>query len=106
LKVKPGRETTVSFSVQNTGSRAGTEIAEVYVSLPASAGEPPNRLVGWSRVTLQPGESKQVTLTIDPKYLSIFDEAANGWKIVPGNYTFRVGASSRDLPLMANVALQ
>ena len=106
LKVTPGSATAVSFSVKNTGSRAGTEIAEVYVSLPASAGEPPNRLVGWSRVALQPGESKAVAVTIDPKYLSIFDEATNGWKLIPGSYTFRVGASSRDLPLMANVALQ
>jgi beta-glucosidase len=106
LKVTPGSATTVSFSVKNTGSRAGTEIAEVYVSLPASAGEPPNRLVGWSRVPLQSGESKQVTVTIDPKYLSIFDEAANGWRVEPGSYTFRVGASSRDLPLIASVALQ
>jgi beta-glucosidase len=105
LKVAPGGKTTVSFSVKNTGSRAGTEIAEVYASLPASASEPPNRLIGWSRIALQPGESKQVSLTIDPKYLSIFDEVANGWKLVPGDYTFKVGASSRDLPLMTSVAL-
>jgi len=101
-----GTAATVTLSVKNTGSRAGTEIAEVYATLPASAGEPPNRLVGWSRVSLKSGETKEVKVTIEPKYLSIFDETANGWKQVPGIYSIRVGASSRDLPLVTTFALQ
>jgi len=99
LKVSSGHGATVSFTVKNTGSRAGTEIAEVYAALPADAGEPPKRLVGWSRVQLNPGESKDVTVTVDPKYLSIYDEASDAWKLVPGSYTFMVGGSSQDLPL-------
>jgi beta-glucosidase len=54
-----GSVTTVSFQVRNTGSRAGVEIAQVYVSLPASAGEPPERLVGWSRVALEPWRDQE-----------------------------------------------
>jgi beta-glucosidase len=97
--------TTVSFQVKNTGSRAGVEIAQVYVSLPASAGEPPKRLVGWSRVALEPGETRKVKVTVDAKFLSVFDEATNGWKLIPGVYTFRVGSSSRDLALTTTMAL-
>lgn len=106
LKVTPGKETTVSFSVKNTGSRAGGEIAEVYAALPASAGEPPKRLVGWSKFWLKAGESKEVSVSVDAKYLSIFDEAADGWKLVPGGYTFMVGGSSQELPLTAKSELK
>jgi beta-glucosidase len=110
LTVTPGSRTgngatAVSFRVKNTGSRAGVEIAQVYASLPASAGEPPQRLVGWSRVALNPSESRLVTVTVDSKYLSVFDEQANGWKLVPGTYTVRVGSSSRNLALTAEVFL-
>jgi beta-glucosidase len=105
LQVTPGSSTSVSFTVTNSGSRAGTEVAEVYAALPASAQEPPKRLVGFSRVTLAPGESKQVSVAIDPKYLSIFDEAVDKWKLVSGSYTFMVGGSSQDLPLTKAVSL-
>jgi beta-glucosidase len=106
LKVTPGKETTVSFMVKNTGSRAGAEIAEVYAGLPASAGEPPKRLVGWSKVHLKPSESREVSVTVDSKYLSIYDEAKDGWRLVPGSYTFMAGGSSKDLPLHEAVSLK
>lgn len=106
LKVTPGAETSVSFTLKNTGNRPGAEVAEVYAALPASAGEPPKRLVGWSKVPLNPGETKEVTVSIPQKYLSIFDEASNSWKLVPGAYTFKVGGSSQSLPLSANVDLK
>jgi beta-glucosidase len=111
LKVTPssqtnGSATTINFRVKNTGSRAGAEIAQVYASLPVSAGEPPKRLVGWSRVSLEPGETKEVSVTVDSKLLSIFDEDANSWKLVPGSYSFHVGGSSRNLALAASANLQ
>jgi beta-glucosidase len=106
LKVAPGNGALVSFDVKNTGSRAGAEIAEVYAALPSSAGEPPKRLVGWSKVQLNPGESKHVQLSIDPKYLSVFDETANAWKLVPGTYSFMVGGSSQNLPLSQKADLK
>jgi len=99
LKVTPGPQTTVSFTVKNAGSRAGDEIAQVYAGLPAEAQEPPKRLVGWSKIHLGPGESKEVSVTVPQKYLSIFDEAGNAWKLFRGGYTFMVGGSSQDLPL-------
>jgi beta-glucosidase len=105
LRVKPGSSTTVTFKVTNTGSRAGAEVTEVYAALPANAEEPPKRLVGWSKVQLAPGESKEVSVSIDPKYLSIFDEAGDKWKLVPGSYSFMVGGSSQDLPLTKAISL-
>ncbi|HXJ05511.1 MAG TPA: glycoside hydrolase family 3 C-terminal domain-containing protein [Candidatus Acidoferrum sp.] len=106
LKVSAGKETTVSFKVKNTGSREGAEIAEVYAGLPASAGEPPKRLVGWSKVWLKAGESKEVSVSVGEKYLSIYDEASDGWKLVPGSYAFMVGGSSAELPLHEKVELK
>jgi len=106
LKVNPGKETTVTFTVKNTGSRAGDEIAQVYAALPANAGEPPKRLVGWNKLHLNPGESREVTIKVPVEYLSIYGENPDGWKLVPGSYTFMAGPSSRDLPLGSTVDLQ
>jgi beta-glucosidase len=103
LTITPGESTTVSFTVKNTGKRAGSEVAQVYASLPDSAGEPPKRLVGWTRVELKAGESKQVSVAVSRDRLNIFEEASNEWKLVPGSYTIRVGGSSQDLPLQQAV---
>jgi beta-glucosidase len=105
LTVKSGDGLTVSFTVKNTGKRAGTEIAQVYASLPDSAGEPPKRLIGWALVELKAGESKQVTVPVQQDRLTIFNEATDGWKLVPGNYTVLVGGSSQDLPLHQQIVL-
>jgi beta-glucosidase len=106
LRVTSGKETSVSFAVKNSGSRDGAEIAEVYAALPTSTGEPPKRLVGWSKVWLKAGESKEVNVIVDAKYLSIYDEAGGGWKLIPGGYTFMVGGSSEDLPLVEKANLK
>jgi beta-glucosidase len=107
LSVAPGSDTVkVSFTLANTGGREGKEIAEIYAALPASAQEPPKRLVGFTKVKLAPKEKKSVTVEIDRKYLSIWDEAKDAWSLVPGEYTFLVGGSSDKLPLKATVQLQ
>ncbi len=96
-----GKQRQVSFSVKNTGPRAGAEVAQVYVVLPNSAGEPFKRLVAWEKVRLAPGESKTVTLTLDPLYLSIFNAGKDAWELLPGEYKVFAGASSRNTPLSA-----
>jgi len=106
LKVTPGKSVHVSFKVTNTGTRAGSEVAEVYAALPESAGEPPKRLVGWSKVKLNAGESKEVKVELDAQYLSIFNVERNGWRLIPGEYTFLVGGSSQSLPLKEAVNLK
>ena len=97
---------SVTFTLKNSGARAGEEVAQVYVQLPRETNEPPKRLVAWQKVQLAPGESKTLTLAIDPKYLSIFDVAADRWRLAPGEYTFYAGASSRDVPLRATVPIE
>ena len=106
LKVTPGNPTLVGFNLKNVGDRAGAEIAQVYAGLPDAAGEPPKRLVGWSKVRMDPDQSQYVQIAIDPQYLSVYDEASNSWKVVPGEYTFMVGGSSKDLPLKTVVHLR
>ena len=86
-----GKTRTVSFRLKNTGKRAGTEVAQVYVSLPAAAGEPFKRLVAWERVALKAGEAKTVTLQLDPLYLSVFNAQKDAWELTPGEYKAFVG---------------
>jgi beta-glucosidase len=94
---------SVTFSVRNTGNREGAEIVQVYAGLPAAAKEPPKRLVAWDKVRLAPGEQKTVSLAIDPKFLSIFNEQKDDWELLAGEYTFFAGGSSRSTPLSAAV---
>ena len=104
LTVTPGAE-SVSFEVKNTGSRAGDEIAEVYVTLPKSSDEPFRKLIGYTRVTLAAGASEKVTIPVPALYLKVFSTEKNGWERLGGDYEIEVGGSSAELPLKANVAL-
>jgi len=104
LKVDAGAR-KATFTVTNTGKRSGAEISEVYVSLPAAADEPPKRLVGWSKEKLAPGESREISVEIDPQFLAVFDEQSNAFKQIPGKYVFAVGGSSQDLDLKREVSL-
>ena|ERR1017187_4329565 len=106
LKVSHGKTVRLSFKVTNTGNRAGAEIAEVYAALPENAGEPPKRLVGWSKIKLNAGESKEVVIEVDPEYLSIFNVERDAWQLVLGDYRFLVGGSSQSLPLKDTVNLK
>jgi beta-glucosidase len=106
MKVTPaGNGLTVTFSVKNTGKRGGQEIAQVYASLPSGTGEPPKRLIGWDKVELAPGQSKTVTVSVEPLFLSVFNEQKDGWQVVPGDYKVLVGGSSHTLPLTDTVKL-
>ncbi|KZS65443.1 beta-glucosidase [Mycobacterium pseudokansasii] len=106
LNVTPGDALEVTVRVTNTGKRAGQEIAEIYAGLPEGAQEPPRRLVGWQRVALEPGESKTVTVHVEPLFLSIYNVDRNAFQLVPGEYAIWAGNSSRDLPLEVAVTLQ
>lgn len=106
LAVTPGSTISVSFTIKNTSRTAGTEIAEIYASLPAEADEPPKRLIGWSRVNLSPGESKHISVPVNNEQLKIYDENSDTWKLIPGNYTIKVGGSSQSLDLEKTIKLQ
>jgi beta-glucosidase len=106
LKLAAGDRIHVSFTLKNTGQREGMEVAEVYAALPEGSGEPPKRLVGWSKVALHAGESREVSVDIDLRYLSIYDEKTDAWKLLPGEYSFLVGGSSQNLPLHEKIQLK
>jgi beta-glucosidase len=97
--------TAATFTLSNSGTRAGDEIAEVYVTLPNAAGEPFRKLAGWKRVWLDAGASQTVTVPLDPLYLSIYSTDKNAWQRVAGEYKIEVGGSSADLPLHQSIAL-
>ncbi len=97
---------TATFTVKNTGQQAGTEVAQVYVALPAAAKEGYKRLVAWQRVPLAPGESKTITVPLDPLFMSVFDVQKDAFTLLPGEYTVMAGSSSRELPQKAMLKIK
>lgn len=93
----------MSFSIKNTGSRAGAEVAQVYLGLPAGVGEPPKRLVAWEKAQLAAGQSRTITLSLEPQLMSVFNAEKDAWELLPGDYVVSVGGSSRDTPLTATL---
>ncbi|MEX3981192.1 beta-glucosidase [Paraburkholderia sp. EG287A] len=84
------------FTVANTGSRAGAEVAQVYATLPPGLGEPPQRLVGWTKVALRPGQSQQVSVVIPARRLATWNVTKHAWQVHGGSYEIRAASSSRD----------
>ena len=98
---------TVSVTVKNTGSVSGKEVAQVYVTAPKGNIEKPvQELKAFAKTReLKPGESQTLTMTIDRRDLTSFDEAGSQWLGEAGSYTFHIGNSSRNLPLRATLKL-
>lgn len=108
LTVSPTTTTSVgtvqvTATVTNTGDRAGSEVAQLYLDDPASAGEPPLQLKGFQKVTLNAGQSSQVHFTLSPHDLSYWDSTAQTWVVTDGTYRIMVGDSSANLPLDADL---
>ncbi len=100
-----GAGVTASATVRNSSQRAGAATPQFYVSGPKGANVS-LRLVGWARVDLKPGESRRVTVSIDPRLLATFDEAARRWRIRPGAYQLTAGFDSEQRPRVASFELQ
>jgi len=100
----------VTFTLTNTGAAAGAEVAQVYLGLPAAAGEAPKRLVGWEKVTLNPGASQQITIEVDANDVSepfgVWNDTLGAWVITPGTYTVYLGNSSSATSLITAGTLQ
>lgn len=100
---KNGSKWDVKVTVKNTGAKTGAEVVQVYLGLPATAGaaQPPKRLVGFTKVELAAGASKEVTLTIDPAAsnhpLSYWNTNTNLWTTPKGTFKVYVGNSSRNV---------
>jgi beta-glucosidase len=96
----------VSFDISNTGKIAGAEVAELYVSDPSAKAQRPEReLKGFTKVRLAPGETKHVTLNLDARCFSYWDVNTHSWIIDPGKFTLRIGDSSENTLLAADITL-
>ena len=95
---------TVSFDLTNSGSRAGAEVAQVYVADSHSAvPRPPKELKGFAKVRLEPGETRRVSVDLDRRSFAYYDVAAADWQVTPGTFRVLVGSSSRDIELEGNL---
>jgi beta-glucosidase len=87
---------SVSVSVQNTGAVAGAEVVQLYLGFPAAAGEPPQQLKHFQKVSLAPGAKQTITFTLADRDTSVWDATAHAWSKVAGDFRVSVGVSSRD----------
>jgi beta-glucosidase len=99
-----GSIVTVQLDVTNTGERAGIDTPQIYLRRGDDASFP-IRLAAFTRVPLAPGETRQVTLAVDPRLLARFDASASAWHIAPGRFTLHAGTNARDLLLSTEVTL-
>jgi beta-glucosidase len=99
-----GSQVTLSLDLRNTGERQGTAVPQFYFRRPDDPGFS-IRLAAWSKVLLAAGETRRVTVTIDPRILARFDIATGNWEIAPGRYMVEAGANAADLPLRTVITL-
>ncbi|WP_329176989.1 discoidin domain-containing protein [Streptomyces sp. NBC_01477] len=100
-----GGNATVHVTVTNTGTRAGADVAQLYVGDPASTGEPVHQLRGYQRVTLNPGQSQTLTFTVSTHDLAYWNTGSSNWTTAAGNYQILLGDSSRSLPLTGTLTV-
>ena len=106
-EASPGVPITVSFKVQNVGQRSGAEVSELYVGNPsATVPRPEKELKGFERVMLEPGETKDVSITLDRRSLAYWSVESGDWKVDPGKFVVYVGDSSEHLPLRAEFTVR
>ena len=97
---------TVSVDVTNTGSRAGKEVVQLYVSdRTGSVRRPLKELKGYEKVSLEPGETKTVTMTLDKRSFAWYSTELHDWYAASGEYEILIGASSRDIRLTEEIRL-
>ncbi|GAA6000791.1 hypothetical protein JCM10207_004662 [Rhodosporidiobolus poonsookiae] len=98
---------TVKATVKNTGSVAGAEVVQLYLSFPDSTPRqmPVRSLRGFSKPSLKAGESKTVSFELRNKDLAYYDVVSVGWKVPEGEFTVSVGSSSRKLPLTGKLTV-
>jgi beta-glucosidase len=94
-----GGAATVTATVTNTGSRAGADVAQLYVTDPSASGQPPLQLEGFQRVNLAAGASTTVTFSLTQQNLQYWNSSSNAWATSTGSYGIKVGDSSASLPL-------
>ncbi len=113
VKVTPERISSgnisaeVSFDLKNTGSRAGAEVAQMYIKdVEASVERPVKELKSFRRIVLEPGETARVTFKIDKRSLAFYDVKGKDWLAEPGEFEVMIGSSSRDIKLKKTLVLE
>jgi beta-glucosidase len=105
LALTGGETITARFTVTNIGERTGVETPQVYLMMEGPDGGAVQRLIGWDKVALGPGESREVTVTADPRLLAFFDADAQLWRIPAGPVEVAVGGSAESFTLRGSAAL-
>ena len=100
-----GNLAQASIRVTNTGQRAGADVPQMYIEDPASTGEPPRQLKGFSRVSLSPGQSATVHLPLNARALSWWNPSAHAWTVSRGCYTVAIGPNERDIAAQQTLAV-
>jgi beta-glucosidase len=104
--LQPGEKLTVTLTVYNTGTRAGSEVVQLYVHDEASTLiRPPQELKAFAKVTLQPGQTQRVSLTLGMRAFAAYDDVRRAWVAEAGRFEVRLGASSADIRQRAWVTL-
>ncbi|NQV50655.1 MAG: fibronectin type III-like domain-contianing protein, partial [Candidatus Marinimicrobia bacterium] len=105
--IKAGENIEITLSVKNTGERAGSEIVQLYLNdSKSSVIRPEKELKGFSKMQLEPGESKEVRMTLKAEDLMFWDKTTSDWKAEAGKFNVLVGASSRDIRLSKSFKLK
>jgi beta-glucosidase len=104
LEIKGGETVNATFTVTNTGDRDGADVPQLYLT--GAPGEERMRLLGFERVELRPGESKQVTIAADPRLLARFDGDAGQWRIRDGKHAIALGKAADDVVLTGEAEVQ
>jgi beta-glucosidase len=104
LKVSGGKTLTISFDVTNTGAVAGADVPQVYLT--GAPDKTLQRLIGFNRIELQPGETKQVTVTADPRLLADYDVASHGWRVKAGQFKIAVSHAATAATLEGAAAVE
>ena len=97
---------SVTAKITNTGSRSGSEVAQLYVGYPAGTNEPVRQLKAYTKITLRPGQTGTVRLKLPSSALAAWNDNETGWTVSKGSYRLYVGDSSRDLPLQTQITVR
>ncbi|WP_213877883.1 glycoside hydrolase family 3 C-terminal domain-containing protein [Pseudomonas sp. dw_358] len=96
----PGATINATFTLTNTGDKAGYEVAQLYVQpVSPTVDRPEKELKGFTKVYLKPGESKTVSIPLDSRSLAYYVDSSDSWNVDAGKFKIRVGTSSQDLAL-------